>query len=372
MNRSILSVAVLSAVLGVAIQAQSSYSLTALSSFGGGDGWLAPAEGGLSYLTAANSEQRGLAYNPATGHLLLVSRSGGLSLKVLDGASGASVGDLAQGTGVIAGGTLTANMIGAAGDGAIYLSNLSNPVNGTTAFTVYRWANEAATPTVAYSSTSVTAGRLGDTLDVFGSGSSTLLVAGESNNAGTGARNGYVVLSTVDGVSYSGTQVAFAGTPPNAGDHRFGLTFVDQNTVIGTQGGNWRLSDFAGGTGTLLDSSATTSATERPLDYAVVGGVPVLATLDSASALVRIYNLTDPNNPVLVASGNNTVAPVAGNGTGQVKFGEISGNSATLYALGANVGIQAFTFTVVPEPEEYAAMAAAGLVAFGVWRRLRR
>jgi hypothetical protein len=40
--------------------------------------------------------------------------------------------------------------------------------------------------------------------------------------------------------------------------------------------------------------------------------------------------------------------------------------------MSSNQGIQAMTFTVVPEPEEYAMMAAGGLIAFGVWRRFRR
>lgn len=371
MKRTILTAATLSAVLAGAAHAQT-YSLAPLNSFGGGDGWLAPGEGGIGYLGTGLNE-RGLAYNSASGNLLLVSRTGGLNIKVLDGTTAADEGALNQGAGVISGGTFTGSTIGVAGDGAIYLANLSSPVSGANPFKVYRWGNEAATPTLAYSSTSVTAGRLGDSFDVIGSGTGTMLVAGESNVSGSGARNGYAVLTTANGLDYSGTLVTFAGTPPNGGDHRFGLTFVDGNTVIGSAGGSWRLSDFAGGAGTLVDSSNTTSANERAMDYAMIGGVGYLATLDTGSSLVRIYNLSDANNPTLVASANNTSgALTAGNGTGQVQFGAISGNTATVYAMGANQGIQAMTFTVVPEPEEYAMMAAGGLIAFGAWRRFRR
>ena len=49
-------------------------NLTALTSFGGGDGWLSPGEGGYAYLGTASLE-RSLAYNPVTGNLLLVSRA---------------------------------------------------------------------------------------------------------------------------------------------------------------------------------------------------------------------------------------------------------------------------------------------------------
>lgn len=371
MKRTILAAAVVSAALAGAAHAQT-YSLTPLNSFGGGDGWLAPGEGGISYLGTGLNE-RGFAYNGASGNLLLVSRTGGLNIKVLDGATAADEGALNLGTEVISGGTFTGSTIGVAGDGAIYLANLSSPVSGANPFKVYRWANEAATPTLAYSSTSVTGGRLGDSFDVIGSGNGTMLVAGESNVSGSGARNGYAVLTTANGLNYSGTLVTFPGTPPSGGDHRFGLTFLDANSVIGTAGGTWRLSDFAGGAGTLVDSSNTTSAAERAMDYAVIGGIGYLATLDTASSVVRVYNLSDPNNPALVASANNTAgALTAGNGTGQVQFGAISGNTATVYAMGANQGIQAMTFTVVPEPEEYAMLAAGGLIAFGVWRRFRR
>lgn len=37
-----------------------------------------------------------------------------------------------------------------------------------------------------------------------------------------------------------------------------------------------------------------------------------------------------------------------------------------------NSGTVNYSFTVVPEPEEYAALAAAGLVGFALWRRARR
>ena len=371
MKNRILPLAVLVATLAGGAHAQS-YTLTPLSSFGG-DGWLAPGEGGISYLGTANNE-RGFAYNPISNNLLLVSRNGGLSIKVLDGMTGADEGALNQGTGVITGGTFTGSTIGVAGDGAIYMANLASPVNPG-AFKVYRWADEAAaSPTVAYSSTSITTGRLGDSLDVIGSGSSTLLIAGESNSAGSGTRNGYAVLSTANGLDYSGTLVTFAGNPPAPGDHRLGLTFIDSNSVMGTVGGNWRLSDFSGAAGTLVDSSPTTSASERAMDYATIGGIGYLATLDTASSLVRIYDMSDPVNPLLVTSGNATSGTLSANanGTGQVQFGTISGNSATIYAMSSNQGLQAMTFTVVPEPEEYAMMAAGGLIAFGVWRRFRR
>src|SRR5262245_45842614 len=85
-----------------------------LATFGGGDGWRAPREvvagdvsgtttsGNYTYLGVGNGE-RGLAYNRATGNLLLVSRptpgatAGTLTtpfVRVLSGSTGADLGGL--------------------------------------------------------------------------------------------------------------------------------------------------------------------------------------------------------------------------------------------------------------------------------------
>ncbi len=266
-------------------------------------------------------------------------------------------------------------MVGTGADGAVYLANLTTS-SSTSPFKIYSWASESSlfngdAPTVAYSGDPIGgAGRFGDNLAVFGSGSSTRIAVGAGNTALT-TDNSFAVINPIDAsVSY----VTFSGTAPAQGDFRLGITFTDANSIVGTQGGLFRVVDFAGTAGTLAGSSATLSASERLMDYATIGGVGYLATTDTASSLVRVYDMSDPTNPVLVASANNTSDTLAGNGNGvgQVQFGAITGNSATLYAMSANQGIQAMTFTVVPEPEEYAMMAAGGLIAFGVWRRLRR
>jgi hypothetical protein len=317
---------------------------------------------------------RGFAYNPATSNLLLVSRDGGASVRVLNGSTGAETGTLNLGAGVISGGTFTGNMIAAADDGAIYMCNLASPT--TANFKVYRWANEVSTPTLAFSSTTVSTGRLGDDFDAIGSGSATLLLAGESNSTGVDPRNGFVVLNTADGVNFSGTRVGFAGSPPTPGDFRLGITFLDTDTVMGAaSSGQLRLADFSGATGTLVDSTPTASAAERPMDYVVAGGMALLATIDTNSSLVRVYDMTDPNNPVLLATANNTSATVGiggfqtnGSGLGQVKWGAFDGTNIDLYAMSSNQGIQAFVVTI-PEP---GAASVLGLLCGGMLLLRRR
>jgi len=345
-------------------------TMTPLVGFGGPDGWLAPGDN--PYLTT-NATDRGIAYNSSTGNLYLASRANvagdAIHIRVLNGTTGADTGVELNDTGV-AGGTFAVNLVATGSDGAIYAANLVSAAVPPP-FTVYRWANEAAAPTVAF--TGSFTGRLGDTFDVIGSGAGTRIVAGESSTAGTGARDSYVALTTTNGTTFTGGLVDFPSQPPNPGDFRLALTFLDSDTVLGSQGGSptnppARLTDFNAGTlaGILVASPALTSSLDRGFDYAVVGGVPLLATVETNSNIIRVYNMTDPTNPVFEVSGNNAGAFVAGNtaggGTSQARWGAISGNSAILYASNTNNGIQAFTVTI-PEPSHVVllGMAAAGL-----------
>lgn len=341
-----LPVVLPSALLG---QSGLGVNLAPLTSFGGGDGWLAPNEGGYAYLGTGNNE-RGFAFG--NGHLYLVSRAGGVNVRILDRATGADVGAL--NTTGITGGTFAANMVGVGGDGAIYVGNLTTAA--TTPFKVYKWTDASAAPSVAYS---VNPGlpRIGDSFAVRGSGDATVIVASGTGSAGF--------------ASFSGGNASVVAVPGTAtGDFRLGLAFADDNLVVGTQGGTWRLVQYAGNAGTLLLSAPTTSASERPLSYTEIAGMGLLATVDTASSLVRVYDVTNPAAITLLATGNNTTGTLAGNGNGvgAVAWGTLEDGSPALYAMSANQGIQAFAVTVVPEPGTYA-LLTVGLGGLFLFRR---
>ena len=154
--------------------------LQPLATFGpNGDGTVRP--GDLWFLTSdGNRYQRGMAYNPTTGHLIIVNRFpiGSETINVVDAHTGAEVGSLDQSGRSIGGSANFAyNMVGVAEDGAIYVGNLTTS-STLVEFNLYRWASETNAQTVVFgpgNPGSLVPGnsRWGDTLAVRGSGIST-------------------------------------------------------------------------------------------------------------------------------------------------------------------------------------------------------
>jgi len=323
-------------------------TLNPLASFGGGDGWLSPDES--AQLSTSNT-QRGLTYNSANNHLYVVDRDGGTSIHILDGDTGAPVGTL-DNTG-ISGGTFPLNMIDVADDGAIYAANLEIGAD----FKVYRWADEASAPTVAFDAASGLS-RTGDTFAVMGAGTNTQLIA-----SGSGA-DGFARFTTGDGVNFSGGAQVVTGAP--SGAFRLGLDFVSANTVIGKQTGP-EIYDVGVGGGSANTNSVLFQS-EAPLAY--YQPQDLLATVAFDSSDVRLYDASDLsalNTTGFQDIANSTSAFVTnGNGVGDLKFGQGPDGGLRLYALNTNNGIQAFA--VIPEPASIV-LFALGLVPTLLRRR---
>jgi hypothetical protein len=359
--------ALLACGIGLVSASQNSQAQVTMAAdlpFGGGDGWLAPGEGGYTFLGTGNNE-RGIAYG--NGHLYLVSRNGGNFIRILDQNTGADLGAL--NTTGITGGTFAVNSVAVGGDGTIYVNNLT--IQPTTSpLKVYAWASEAATPTVAYSGNAGLAGsRVGDDIAVFGSGASTRLALGYNSTPAVAGNNGYAIVDPTAGTA---TAVGFAATPPNAGDFRLGITMTGANTVLGTAGSSlYRATTFSGSTGTLNGSPAipdpSGATADRLLAYDVLGGKSLLAVQSIGDSHVSIYDVSNPLAPVWLASGDNASGTLTANGnaSGELAWGATTTNpdgsvTQVLYAMSSNQGIQAFDITV-PEPSTMALSLVGGL-----------
>lgn len=358
--------------LSAGVAAHAGITLSAKSTFGnfggpGGAGWYSPGEGGNAFIGTAGLE-RGLAYSSATNKLYMLSRNGGVNIRIMNADTGADEGNL-NATG-ISGGTFAANMIASDGDGNVYAANLTTNTN-TSALKVYRFGPAdltGGTPsTTVFNSTITAAGtsRLGDSFDAMGSGANARLVLGFSGS------NGYTVI-TPGGSATTSNAIASTGN----GDFRLGVTFVGSTAQVwGKQtGANPGAAPLRRTTSGVLDGSSTlTSGGEMAMDYATVGGFNLLATLDANSSIVRIYEVTGSGagttltlrSSLTTTSGTLTAN---GNAAGQVRFGAISGNKATIYAMSSNQGVQAFE-VAVPEP---ASMIAIGFGIAAIVRRKKK
>ena len=324
--------------------------------------------GSRAYLSTDNT-QRGIAYNPLTGNLLLVNRTGGLSVNVMDGTTGADKGSLKV-TG-ISGGTLALSQIAVASDGAIYAANLVSPSSGASPFRVYRWADENASPVLVYSGELASGTRWGDNIDIRGSGNNTQILFGEG---AAGVGNHIAVFHTADnGATFSPTTMTVSGA--TAGDTRGGVAFA-------LAGDSFYTKDAGGislyyGTFNLATASAVAAAT-APLPAGLSGFGPLgtygpgaalaaiqfnsAPTPDSGPQNLYLFDVSNPMNPVtldiqpFLDPGNQNV-----NGFGAVDFG-----GGKVFALNANNGLRAYD--LIPEPHEYA-LLGLGLAVMLWWRR---
>jgi uncharacterized lipoprotein YddW (UPF0748 family) len=290
------------------------------------------------YLTTNQlPNERGLAYNPMTKHLLLVSRTSP-NVYVLDAATGADLNQLSMSA--VSGGTYPLLMIGVADDGVVYAANLTS-ASASTSFTLYRWANDSSNmvPTVAFSGnpTPGNSQRYGDTLDVRGAGAATQIIIGSRSSTNV------VIFTTTDGANFTAKNVVVPDAP--AGSFGLGITFGAGSTFWG-KASNVALRqvayDLAAGAGSSLHVYADPAF---PNAVAPIGASPALNFLagirvSTASNLLSVYNLGPVSTngaPAFIASvpfpGTNENTST---GSGSVDFGP-----STIYALCPNNGILA-------------------------------
>jgi hypothetical protein len=296
--------------------------------------WQIPP-GSRPYVTADNT-QRGLAYNPTTGNLLLVSRTPTNAIHVLEGDTGDHLFTLNTDTNIIRGGTIALNMVGVTEDGYIYACNVTG--NGTTSeFKIYQWTAEdpVTPPTLVWHGdpglkldTTRLTNRWGDTFAVRGSSIDPKIMVG--------ARAGRAVSTFVLPLGDTSQPFPYEIPDANNGNFGFGLAWGEGDTIWAKGAGAAPLRliqlnpDF---TGTILHTFAA-HPTLRALGY------------DPARRFLAAVSLENPDNLRLFDAFNPSVGlpnidtdffprdNPNGNGTGAIAFG-----NNRVYALDSNNGI---------------------------------
>lgn len=290
------------------------------------------APGATPWLNTDNS-QRGLSYNPVNGHVLVISRTEGNKVYVLDGQTGQALHTLNIDTSVVFGGTFVVNMIGVADDGAVYICNLTTDA-AASSFNIYKWADDGpdTVPQAVYIG-DPGGGRWGDNFDVRGAGAETQLLAAQRNG------KSFAVFTTTDGSTFEPTLL----TVDDASDGNFGLgvTFGPGNTFFGKATGQSLRHvefDFASSSGITLHNYTTQiPGTVAPIAWDNVNKFLAGVAFENPDN-VRLYDFGDMDNPALIdqefcAADNPNL-----NGTGQADFG-----SGMLFVLNSNNGISAYT-----------------------------
>jgi hypothetical protein len=356
-----------------------SISMQPLTSFGA-SGWLSGTAFGAN---GTNGAIRSMAFNPATGNIVVAN---GSALQVVNGTTGA-IGATLSATGV-SGGTRVLSTVTVTTDGVIYGANLT--VSSTSSpFKIYRWANESATPTVFYSGNGGYAlgVRAGDSLTSFGPDATGMLLFGTGTATGNPVpTNYYSLLPTNGGVA--GSAIAMTGTGAANLSFRTGLAFIDSDSVLGLGAGSTTNNALVSGTtgSWTFDGLRTIqNVNERSMmAAATIFGTPMLATVQfggnggtllTSTNTVRLYDLTNVSTSGLgtpLASGNIAVGSVSnGNGNVGAAFGTVNGEPV-VFAMNTNNGIQAFQ--IVPEPSTTLAVGVCtiGLTAIMLRRRKDR
>lgn len=305
------------------------------------------------YITTnnANNFERGLAYDPVTGDLLLVAQSPTNNVVVLNSTNGAEKYFMNL-TG-IASGSAGANTIGVGDDGAVYLANVTANAAGNF-YTINRWSDDGQNTTAdaipLFSGDPGAAGptglRWGDNLAVRGSGVATEILTAP------GASTNVVCLFTMDssGAYLLPNLIYVTNAPPANSFAQFGIAFGPGTNTFWAKTLNQQLVlvqfDLASGTGGIVYTAPTS---------VVPGGFRFISTdsaqkwmggvMSVASGLpdnVRLYDISNyTNSPVLADQEVNTTTNQStflnGQGTGVTTFG-----NGYLFALDSNNGLKAF------------------------------
>lgn len=327
--------------------------------------WQKSAADGLPYLGTGNAD-RGVAINPVTGNILVVSRTtvgNPGEVYILNGQTGEQIGILSVGSDptLIAGGTFVQSLIGIADDGVIYVANLTTST-ANPQFRVYRWASETdPEPVLAYagdpSGGDTAAPRWGDSFDVRGAGTNTQWIAGAGGTATVGA-----VFTTTDGTNFTPTKIT--NIAANS------VAFGEGDTVWtkrSAQGLRLIGFDLATGTGTILANVPTTVVPGTAIPLGVNATNQHLGIVNIATGVddFRLYDFSDTNNLVIIDQEVFPADNANANGAGAV---DIKGD--IIAALDTNNGLMVFRILKTVSPPNFTSQPAATTIIEGGYASL--
>lgn len=308
--------------------------------------------GSRPYLTTTDGGERGLAYNPVTTNLLVVTHVPTNNIVVLDPFTGTEkyFMNLENVPATAAG----VNMVGVAADGKVYTcgatANASSP---TTPFNVIWWANDSSNttpggfvcngdPGAPDTGVGAVGLRWGDSLAVRGGGTTTELLCGP------GSGTNVCLFNTTDGVTFTANIITITDLVPS-GFAQQGIAFGPSTNTFWAKTGNQALYlvqyDLTAKTGTVIFSVTN----NPPASFRFISTdaenkwmAGIMHVANGLADNVRLYSITNFTNGLLLAdqelyTTNVGNAFLNGAGAGSTAFG-----GDWLFSLNMNNGLKAF------------------------------
>ncbi len=355
-SRITLALAFTACLTVLTSEAQTSFSLTPLATFGTrGDGSIQPGD---TFYVDSGFNQRGIAFDPVSTNLVFVDTHSGQngsagvlgSIFILDGSTGANISTL--NTNGISGGSYADAPAIVADDGVVYVCNQVT-TSGTLAFNIYRWDSVTSIdpPLKVFSSTITPTQRYGGSVDIRGAGTNTQIIIGSMVNGTTSGTN-VVIFTTADGTNFTANVLATDVTSANFND---GIAFGLGNTFWAKRiGSPLRLMSFNLTTSNAVtlasyDSSALPNS-DNLGPIAVDNTNHLLAAIEvitGSQEHVRLYDISNSNQAPSLLDIKDFVPNIA-NATappGYLDFG-----NGTLYAYVVNNGLIAYSLSSAATP----------------------
>lgn len=316
------------------------------------------APGSRRYLTNDNNTTS-IAYNFATGHLLVASRSPSNAVQVLDGDTGAHLHTMSLPLNGFVG-PLAVNRVACADDGSVYVGNITED-GVTNNFRLYKWLGDDPSEVGAL----VWEGNPSASPDIHARWGDAMAVQGASGDH-------EVILSSSTGAYLASIRPDFTGSPAQlmevsglaSGTLRIGLAWDDANTVFGKNRG--------------LPLTRVTLDPNR-INATLAQTYPGLANMtaidvDPVNRLLAGVFVENPDNLRLFEIRANSLEPLDteffptdnanANGTGAVAFAP-----GRVYALDSNNGILAMSLNLACLPDRLTIERDAEIAIIS-WNRL--
>ena len=324
----ILAAIAVASALGSVAQAQITYTPTFTNV------WVV-APGAYPGIPPTGNNCRGIAINPLTTNVLYFSSTGGTNngnshVGTLSFASGSNYLANLNSTG-ISGGTVGTAGIRASDDGFIYACNVSGAPASN--FKIYRWASDTdvtTAPAIVYNSGSGTSfqWRLGDYIDVRGSGVNTEIVA-VGPGSGANITTNFVIFRPTD--AYCTNFTNFSITIPGPATLNVcggGVAFEGTNNAIwirraGSQETRRVAYDPIALSASISRTNLFDQSVCQGLKYYTANGVQLLATVQAsttagAAQIARVMQVPASANPTVYFASvlSSNIPAVAGSANG--------------------------------------------------------